>query len=364
MNYAELHVEPQTHDRTKASAYKHVIDVLSSSLNAGFPPSVQLAVVDQSSVALRAWGGLANTFGKGIPANRDTSYDLASLTKVVGTTTLALWLGDEEVWHLSDPVSKWLPDFPRDDITLLQLITHTSGLTPYRPFYLLAHDVPGIRSALYSEAKGARPGHVVYSDLNFMLLGWAIAACAGQPLNHLFRDIVALPLGMTRTRFCPLPSEQLNTAATELISDDDPDNAPSLIWGKVHDRNARALSGISGHAGLFGPCDDLARFLIALLSPSTHTVLSAASIDAMAQPCAGKHPELRGLGWRLAPSGWGPWPASTYWHTGFTGTSLLVSPDFEVGVVLLSNAIHPVRQLERQALWRANVHNAIAQWIT
>jgi CubicO group peptidase (beta-lactamase class C family) len=333
---------------------------LLESLETSFPSGFNLSVVDKSGIVLRAWGGSARVVPSFVPTSSDTLYDLASLTKVVATTTLALWLEENRRWKLKDLVVSWLPGFPRDDLTLYQLITHTSGLTPHRPFFHLGQNPRAIRRALYEEAAlGAAPGEVLYSDLNFILLGWTITRCTGRSLKQLFKEVVASPLHMRATNYRPSAASRLRTAATEL--DGDQRLEPGLIWGEVHDGNAWSLNGVAGHAGLFGPANDLGRFVTALLNPRHHPVLSSSTIARMTRVQAGRPPDVRGLGWRLEPKGWGAWPGGTYWHTGFTGTSLLVAPEANIGVVLLSNAIHPTRQLERQADFRTTIHRTIAR---
>jgi CubicO group peptidase (beta-lactamase class C family) len=321
---------------------------------------VSLLVVDAEGVLLRAFGGWSLVVGERIPTSRDTVYDLASLTKVVSTVTLALALAEHGLWTLDDSAERWLPGYPRADTTLRQLLTHTSGLVPHREFYRLGHGVTIIRRGVYAEAAGDAvvPGSVSYSDLNYMLLGWALVRCAGIPLARLFEEIVARPLGMRRTRFRPLRSTLRQIAATEL--DGDQRLAPGLVWGEVHDGNAWALGGIAGHAGLFAPADDLGRFTSALLAPDRHPVLGPESVAEMTRWHAGALPDVRALGWRLDASEWGAWPASTYWHTGFTGTSLLIAPDAGIAVVLLMGGVHPVRRLDEQAELRRVVHRLIA----
>jgi serine-type D-Ala-D-Ala carboxypeptidase len=129
----------------------------------------------------------------------------------------------------------------------------------------------------------------------------------------------------------------------------------------VHDGNAWALGGVSGHAGLFSTADDLGRFASALLAPERHPVLSQASLVELVRRQAGLPPDVRALGWRLDASEWGPWPAGTYWHTGFTGTSLLVAPEAGVAIVFLTGGVHPVRRLEEQGALRARVHRLLAE---
>jgi CubicO group peptidase (beta-lactamase class C family) len=346
--------------RLPAKVRDQLTSDLLATINASFPSGFNLAVVDKTGTLLRAWGGYANRVDPLLFTERDTLYDLASVTKAVSTTTLVMWLVQEGRWRLSDPVEKWLPGFQRRDLTLFQLITHTSGLIPHRPFFHLGQNPRAIRRAVYDEAaQGGPPGTVLYSDLNFMLLGWAVANCAGQPLARLFHDVVATPLGMTHTRFLPSQRDRATIAATELNGDQR--LTPELVWGEVHDGNAWALGGVAGHAGLFSTGDDLALFVQALLNPRRHLVLNARSITQMSSYQAGRPPDVRGLGWRLEPKEWGAWPEGTFWHSGFTGTSLLISPAANLALVLLTNAVHPTRDLDRQAKFRVTIHRTIAR---
>jgi CubicO group peptidase (beta-lactamase class C family) len=360
---AHLHVEfaSDTHTHTRTAPRGELTSVLFDMLESSFPAGFNLRVVGRAGTLVRAWGGFSNALDPKIETTSDTIYDLASLTKVVSTTTLALWLVENRCWKLNDAVAKWLPGFPRDDLTIFQLLTHTSGLIAHRPFFHLGRDPRAVRRALYDESiRGDAPGNVLYSDLNFMLLGWAIARCARRPLDELFRSVIAEPLAMSDARYLPLRRERARVAATERNGDQRLEKV--LVWGEVHDGNAWALGGVAGHAGLFAPAEDLGRFVRALLNPRHHPVLRAATISAMTRVQAGHPPDVRALGWRLKPVGWGPWPEGTYWHTGFTGTSLLIAPAANLGVVLLTNAVHPRRQLERQEEVRATVHRAIAKW--
>lgn len=356
-----LHVElSKGSSRLSRKTRDELVAQLFEMTESTFPAGFNLAVVERSGTVFRSWGGFSNLVNPLIETARDTIYDLASLTKVVSTTTLALWLEDQRRWRLDDAVATWLPGFPREDLTLWQLITHTSGLVPHRPFFHLGQHPLEIRRAVYEEAShGAETGHVVYSDLNFMLLGWAVAACSKTRLDRLFREVVAGPLGMRETGFRPSRRTLDRVAATERNGDQRLER--SLVWGDVHDGNAWALQGVAGHAGLFAPTDDLVLFVQALLNPRRHPVLRPSSIARLSRIQAGELPDVRGLGWRLEPVEWGAWPTGTFWHTGFTGTSLLISPPADLGVVFMTNAVHPTRDLERQAEMRTSLHRTIAE---
>jgi serine-type D-Ala-D-Ala carboxypeptidase len=358
---ASLHVElSKNSSRFSPATRDELVGRLFELTETSFPAGFNLAVMEKSGTVFRAWGGYSNLVEPIFETSRDTIYDLASLTKVVSTTTLALWLEQQRRWRLDDPVAKWLPGFPREDLTLALLLTHTSGLIPHRPFFHLGQRPAEVRRAVYEEAiRGTTPGHVVYSDLNFMLLGWAIAHCSERPLDQLFREAVAEPLGMRDTRYRPRHRDLHRIAATERNGDQRLQKG--LVWGEVHDGNAWSLRGVAGHAGLFGTTDDLGRFVQALLSPKGHPVLTPSSIAHMTRVQAGELPDVRGLGWRLEPVAWGDWPAGTFWHTGFTGTSLLISPSANLGVALMMNAVHPTRQLERQEAVRVSIHRTLAE---
>jgi CubicO group peptidase (beta-lactamase class C family) len=333
---------------------------IASLLSEGFPPSVSLAVVGPDGVLLQAFGGRACVVDEPVATTAATRYDLASLTKVVCTTTLVLLAVERGVLALEDEVRRWLPRYPEAGTTLWHLLTHTSGLVDHVPFYLTRTGRGPIEEALYAAAVGSRPGQVVcYSDLNFMLLGWVLEACHGRSLDRSFAAEVAAPIGLEGTGFCPAPADRARTAATEL--DGDQRLGPGLVWGEVHDGNAYYLGGVAGHAGLFAPLSDLARFVLALVGPQAVRLLSAESMVRMGTLQASSAGDVRGLGWRLGPKDWGTWPPGTIWHTGFTGTSLLVAPGVGTGVVLLTNSVHPYRRLDDQAAVRAEIHRLVAE---
>jgi CubicO group peptidase (beta-lactamase class C family) len=326
----------------------------------GFPPAVAIRVCTSEGFAYAAAGGWARLadagFPEPVPADAETLFDLASLTKVVATLPLVLLLHQRGRWSIDDAIARWLPGAPRSPVTISQCLLHVAGLVPHRPYYATCADPAEIRRAVTAELADAVPGQVSYSDLGFMLLGWAVEECADEPLEELAVREVLGPLGMTSTGYRPrVPLRRI--AATE--ADGDQRTGSGVVWGSVHDGNAFALGEVSGHAGLFGTAADLGRFASALLAPDRHPVLSAKTLELMTARQAGAGAEARGLGWRLRPEAWGDWPDGTIWHTGFTGTSLLIAPALDVAVVLLSNAVHPVRRLDQTGAFRAGVHRAV-----
>ena len=355
-----------------ADGYPAVSAVLTRWLASGFPPGAAMQVCTSAGSPYAAAGGWAKLTDEAarehtvatdeggretpVPADADTLFDIASLTKVVATLPLVLLLFQRGRWSIDDPVARWLPGAPRSPVTISDCLLHVAGLVPHRPYYAACANPAEIRRAVIAELADAVQGQVSYSDLGFMLLGWAVEECAGEPLEELADREVFGPLGMTSTGYRPrAPLRRI--AATE--ADDIQRPGPGLVWGSVHDENAFALGGVSGHAGLFGTAGDLGRFAGALLTPDRHPVLSAETIGLITARQAGARDEARVLGWRLRPDAWGNWPDGTIWHTGFTGTSMLIAPALDVAVVLLSNAVHPVRRPDQIGTFRSQVHRAV-----
>ena len=286
----------------------------------------------------------------------DTIFDLASLTKVVATTTSVMMLVEQGRLRLRDRVSTYLPEFAshgKGAITVAQLLTHTSGLPPDLP---LEVEFEGVETAIARTADQrllASPGdQVIYSDLNFMLLGELVRRISGRRLDRFARDQIFEPLGMFDTQFNPPVSVLSRVAPTEPC-------AP-LAWpcggagsvmlrGKVHDPTARRMGGVAGHAGLFSTAGDLARFCSMLLAEGSYErmrVLSPLSVARMTQVSTPRHlADRRGLGWdidsRFSANRGALFQVGSYGHTGFTGTSLWIDPKSDTFVIFLSSRLHP-----------------------
>jgi CubicO group peptidase (beta-lactamase class C family) len=306
------------------------------------------------------------------PMTADTVFDLASLTKVVATLPALLHLAAPGGIGLDEPVRRYLPAFAgpgKDQVTVRQLLLHTSGLPGSCRYYRRLRDPAEIRAAALAEPLVARPGTVFcYTDVGFITLGELAAAVSGRGLDELVRDVVCAPLGLTATRYLPPASWAARMAATE------PAGGRAKI-GVVHDENAEALGGVAGHAGLFGTAADLARYASAWAGDGAPGAPGWAGDGPparalRAEALRGQTGGLggggrRGLGWGLRGDVWDNmgdgWPASGAGHTGFTGTSLSVDPRTGLWAVLLTNAVHFGRGPEHSVVGlRQQVHAAVA----
>jgi CubicO group peptidase (beta-lactamase class C family) len=289
----------------------------------------------------------------------DTVFDLASLTKVVATTTVTLALGID----LSACVADFVPAPLWDGVTVRHLLTHTSGLPDSRKFFQWCEDRPALLRSLYETPLAAAPGtQVTYSDLGFIALGEVVAAVAGEPLDAAVRHLVLKPLGMSSTGFTRSARASRFAPTTEPGTGTPPP-------GVVHDENARVLGGVAGHAGLFATAADLARFAQWWVSGEDGPVSSAVRRVATTCQTAGLHgidgfPGRRGLGWTCPGDRndilGDAWPATSVSHTGFTGTSLALDPESGLWVVLLTNAVHYGRDATAITSLRRAVHTAAA----
>jgi serine-type D-Ala-D-Ala carboxypeptidase len=302
------------------------------------------------------------------PMSADTIFDLASLTKVVGTLPCALRLVAAGEVGLDDPVRRYLPAFggaEKDGVTVRQLLAHSAGLPDHRKYYEYLHDAGEIRAAALAEPVVCEPGSTFcYSDVGFITLGELCESVARAGLDRLVRELVCLPLGLADTGYRPPPALAARIASTEHVGG-------TAKTGIVHDENAEAMGGVAGHAGLFGTAADLARYAAAWVRPESEagtTLGLPAWITAEALRCqtdglAGGG--RRGLGWGLRKDRYDNmgegWPASGAGHTGFTGTSLSIDPASGLWTVLLTNAVHFGRGPEHSVVGlRKQVHAATA----
>jgi uncharacterized protein YbbC (DUF1343 family)/CubicO group peptidase (beta-lactamase class C family) len=299
------------------------------------------------------------------PMTLDTIFDLASLTKVVATTTSVMILVEEGKIALNDPVAAFIPGFQRygkGNITIRHLLTHMSGL---RPDVDLADSWTGSGTAIalaVEEVPTSTPGtRFVYSDINFFLLGDIVRRVSGVSIDRFSHDRIFGPLGMNDTAFTPPASWQRRIAPTDT----------NLARGIVHDPTSRRMDGVAGHAGLFSTAADLATFCRMILGGGTYRgvrVLSPLTVTRMtSRATPAEERNVRGLGWDIDSSFSANrgelLPIGSFGHTGFTGTSLWLDTASGMFVVFLSNRVHPDGKGDVTAL-RARVATIAASALT
>jgi uncharacterized protein YbbC (DUF1343 family)/CubicO group peptidase (beta-lactamase class C family) len=319
-------------------------------------PGAVVAVGNANGIVWQTARGQRATLPQPEPMTVDTIFDVASLTKVIATTTAVMMLVEDGTLRLNDRVATYVPGFERHgkrDITLRHLMTHTSGL---RPDVDLLPEWSGYDRAIelaVEEVPTSKPDErFVYSDINYFLLGHIVGQVSGQPLDVFTRERIFLPLGMRDTMFNPPADLRARIAPTERCTPFGyPCNAEDGTWlrGVVHDPTARRMNGVAGHAGLFSTAADLARFARMLLNGGTLDgvrILSPLGVARMTQPSTPDGQRaMRGLGWDIDSafsSNRGELlPVGSFGHTGFTGTSIWVDPRTSTWVVFLSNRVHP-----------------------
>lgn len=297
-----------------------------------------------------------------------TEYDLASLTKVVGTTTAIMILYDKGLFKLDDPIVKYLPEFTggdKDSVTIRELLEHRSGLPADRELFRLASSPAEARQIVLTTPLEYKPGtQYVYSDLGAMTLGFLVEKLSGQPLDEYLGMWVFQPLGMTNTYFRPVDSVKYRSAPTE---DTPPRGYP--LQGEVHDENAYALGGVAGHAGLFSTAGDLSIFAQMILNGGEFNglrIISDSTIKLFTHRAAGS----RALGWAMADGQWGSGrflSDEAFGHVGYTGTSLWIDPDRDMFVILLTNRVHEPRARRPEKVIadiRADLSDAAAVAVT
>ncbi len=326
------------------------------------------AVIEVGGNRGPVWSHAAGTlsYDEAAPATLDTVFDLASLTKVVATTTVLMRLIDAGAVSLADRVGSRLDDWrggDREAVTVADLLEHAGGLTAHLPFF---RDHRGRRD--YQHAIGALPleypprTRSVYSDLGFMLLAFIAADAGGAALDEQFGE-VAGRLGFGDLRYRPPAAWRSRTAPTEV----DPWRG-RLLRGEVHDENGWALGGVAGHAGLFGTAPAVGRFARAVLETLRGRPRLACPETLARFVRRTRVPgSSRALGWdtMLVTSSCGrSLSPAAFGHTGFTGTSLWVDPAQDLYVVLLTNRVHPTRTNEAILQVRPAVHDAVVHALT
>lgn len=304
-----------------------------------------------------------------IPMAEDTVFDLASVSKLF-TSILAVQQLERGALELEEKVAAYLPEFARagkQDMTIRQLLTHTSGFRAWIPLY----NAPTYEQKLelvWNEAPLNPPGaKYLYSDLNLISLQLVLEKITRRPLDTLLHDEITAPLGMHRTRYNPPASWKPTIAATEDARAPWSGLNRGLVWGEVHDENAFSLGGVAGHAGVFSSAWDLAVLGRTLLNGGAYgraRILSPASVELMFTDFNTAFPgDEHGLGFELYQHWYMGAMATprTAGHTGFTGTSLVLDPSTDSFLVVLGNSVHPVRSWRSGSAPRVAAANNLAR---
>jgi CubicO group peptidase (beta-lactamase class C family) len=310
----------------------------------GYPGAAVVVGRGGYAVWERAFGRLSwEASSAHVSADR-TIYDLASLTKVVGTTTAIMVLYDQGRLSLDAPVAAYLPAFTggsKDSVTVRQLLTHRSGLPSGRDLWRLATNAQDARRYVMDTQLVCKPGDCyIYSDLGADLLGMIVESISGESLDVFLAEHVFQPLAMNDTFFRPADSVKARVAPTEV---NPPRGYP--LKGEVHDENAYALGGVAGHAGLFSTAADLSVFAQMMLNGGEYNgarIVADSTVALFTRRASG----TRALGWDTCDDegSCGRYLGDhAYGHTGFTGTSIWIDPDRQIFAILLTNRVHAAR---------------------
>jgi len=337
--------------------------------DSAFPGGVLVAVKDGKIFLHEAFG--YHTYAKEKQNGRGNIFDLASLTKVISTTSAIMKLFDESKIAIDDPIGKYIPEFIEDKledlenrqlVTIKHLLTHTSGLPPFKLYNKIEGDFKTRMDSIYRTKLESKPGEkMVYSDIGFMLLGGIVKIVSEKSLDQYLKDEILIPLGMTDTYYNPSEKKLKRMIPTEFCEIEE-----GYIHGHVHDENAYSFGGVAGHAGLFSTADDLAIFSQMLLNGGKYEserIFSLGTVDLFTK-LDSANGEGRCLGWDSpndASSGGVYLSDRSFGHTGFTGTSLWIDPENNIFVILLTNAVHPHREWKDPKYydWRQRIHSAV-----
>jgi serine-type D-Ala-D-Ala carboxypeptidase len=354
---------PAFHDQD--DRFARAFQVLQSATDQHAFPAASVAVtLKRELVAHRSVGRF--TYDPASPvATPDTLFDLASLTKVMATTAMAMILYERGLLDLEMPVISVVGEFGgedprRDEVTLRMLLAHSSGLPAYEKLFLRCRTREELLQAAFSTDLANDPGsQAEYSDIGFIILGVALERLADESLDRFCQREIFGPLGLTQTTFDPVPDIRAQIPPTA----DDKTFRHRVIQGEVQDENASVLGGVAGHAGLFASAQDVALFAYAML-PGNSSLLRAETLRLFTAREVSPLGTSRALGWDTpsAPSQSGKYfSAESYGHLGYTGTSLWIDAERELSITLLTNRTWPDCSNQAIKKVRPQFHDAIME---
>ena len=350
--------------------FRNAFGILEKAIAARAFPACLLAVTFRGElVAHKALGRF--TYDPVSPEVATSSiFDLASLTKVLATTAMAVILYERGLLDLEAPVAAIVPEFadgfddndPRREVTVRMLLAHSSGLPAYEKLFLRTKTREALLRAAFTTPLTAAPGaRVAYSDIGFIILGVTLERLADESLGAFCQREVFGPLGMTHTTFNPAPGLKGSIAPTA----DDRSFRHRIIQGEVQDENASVLGGVAPQAGLFSTAEDLAIFAHAMLNGGQPILRSSTvTIELFSRRESVPKGTSRALGWDTpsAPSQSGKcFSSRSFGHLGYTGTSLWIDPDRQLSITLLTNRTWPDCQNQAIKQVRPAFHDAVIE---
>ena len=331
--------------------------------DSAFPGAVILISKEGKIIYEKAFGHLTYD-DTSATVTINTIYDIASLTKVIATTTAVMICYDKNLFLLDDPVAKYLPEFSqngKEKVTIKNLLLHNSGLPAFKRFYKIFSSADEIIKDIYKTALSYKPGSkTVYSDLGFITLTKIVEQVTGKGFDVFCKEEIFIPLQMNSTFFNPPDSLIYKIAPTEY------DNywRNKLVWGEVHDETASLLNGVAGHAGLFSTAKDLSNLLQMLLDGGRYKniqLIIPETVKLFTTRYSDKSTRL--LGWDTKSgeksSAGNLFNITSFGHTGFTGTSVWVDPTRKLYVVFLTNRVYPTRENKKLYKVRPALHDEV-----
>ena len=343
-------------------------NIIKKEIRSGRIPGAVLIVGSPDRIILRKAYGYRSIKPTKQPMTVDTIFDLASLTKVIATTTAVMKLKDDGKLGIDDKVSEYWPEFKengKEEITVRHLLTHYSGL---RPDLSLGPDWSGYDSAMnmiVGEHPVSPPGSkFLYSDINFEVLGELVRRISGKPLDVYCSEHIFGPLNMDKTFFKPDKSFQSCIAPTQFTNG----KKGRMLCGEVHDPAAQRMGGVAGHAGLFSTADDLSVFARMLLNDGAFNgvrILDSRTVESMTLPQSPLDSKpFRGFGWSIdapfAANREALLPVGSYGHKGYTGTLIWIDPVTNIYIILLTNRVHPYGKGDAEPL-RKQIINLVSR---
>jgi CubicO group peptidase (beta-lactamase class C family) len=363
--------------------FKPVDDLIAKAINEGVFPGAAYAFGVEGKVIHRMAQGRHTYCPESKPTQLDTIWDLASVSKVVGTTTGAMLLYDEGKLDFNQPVAEILPKFAQNDkskITIRNLLMHDSGLAAFHAYQKTLKTPDEVIEAIYAD-KLVNPisAKMVYSDLGMITFGKIVEALGGREFTAFLNERVFQPLGMATTLYRPVTSLRDRCAPTDAIEEwrvelrkargtdteevrkleRQPDGT-SWIKGEVHDPNAMVLDGVAGHAGLFSTLDDLSKFMQMMLAKGK-ALIKPTTIELFTRKQSEN--SSRGLGWdtnfRHEASAGKLFSDSSFGHTGYTGTSVWGDFENDTFAILLTNRVNPTSENTKIIQFRPKFHDSV-----